>query len=413
MSWIEQIETQMEITTGDGKKYTPNWVNAVVEQDFNLSEYNYPEVTGTFVNRRKAMGKKHSLTIFFQGEDHLDIAKAFMISAENQKAWKITHPYHGELRVQPSKIRLDNKKHNISMFSISIRETIKRDGTKYTISPVDSIKSNKIKLDAFLTDTYFEAANPTPDGGDITKSLEVVADIEAAGESAIIEEHEKVSFKNKIIEAQSKLLELISEPTKAMEALQAAINFPFQVISPVDFRISAAIEAFDRILVTFETLTDFDHADKVNSIMQLTPVATAAAIAAISSLEEYPYESREEVDNTTARLVAINNAYVDHLNSIETETQTDINSFAVDPDIARGVQDIFSETISHLIEISLDSMQEFIVRNDADSNAIILTHKYYGMDSEDVNFNKFVNSNNIGLNEVLLIRKDRELKYYR
>ncbi len=45
-------------------------------------------------------------------------------------------------------------------------------------------------------------------------------------------------------------------------------------------------------------------------------------------------------------------------------------------------------------------------------NVILLSHKFYGSDENDDNLQKFIDTNNIGLNELLNISKGRKVIYY-
>jgi hypothetical protein len=101
------------------------------------------------------------------------------------------------------------------------------------------------------------------------------------------------------------------------------------------------------------------------------------------------------------------------VNDLETPTQSDTSSFASNPDLVGGTQFIVEETLANLVNIAFGSEQEFSVVTDKNTNAILLTHKYYGLDDADVNLNKFLDTNRIGLSEVLEIPKGREIKYYK
>jgi hypothetical protein len=65
-----------------------------------------------------------------------------------------------------------------------------------------------------------------------------------------------------------------------------------------------------------------------------------------------------------------------------------------------------------LYRIAFEAKQEREYILDEDSNIILLTHKFYEMDSEDRNINNFIETNNIGLNEILNIQKGRKIVYY-
>jgi hypothetical protein len=44
MSWIENIKNDLQITTGDGKKYKPSWLNATKSIDYNISEFEFQKL---------------------------------------------------------------------------------------------------------------------------------------------------------------------------------------------------------------------------------------------------------------------------------------------------------------------------------------------------------------------------------
>jgi hypothetical protein len=68
--------------------------------------------------------------------------------------------------------------------------------------------------------------------------------------------------------------------------------------------------------------------------------------------------------------------------------------------------------ISNLYSIAFAAKQEREYVLDKDSNPILLTHKFYGLDKNDVNLEKFISTNDIGLTEILNIRKGRKIVYY-
>ena len=48
----------------------------------------------------------------------------------------------------------------------------------------------------------------------------------------------------------------------------------------------------------------------------------------------------------------------------------------------------------------------------SDTNLIVLTHKYFGLDADDKNILAFKETNNIKNNELFKIPKGRVIKYY-
>ena len=74
MSWIEDIQNKVfEIVTGDGKTYTPKWLNAVKDAEYNTTVYDFVGVEGSFVDRKAAKGLKFTLEFYFDGEFAVDL----------------------------------------------------------------------------------------------------------------------------------------------------------------------------------------------------------------------------------------------------------------------------------------------------------------------------------------------------
>lgn len=412
MSWVQRINNQLQITIGT-RTFEPNWVKAVLEQEYNLSEYNYPEVKGTFVDRRMSKGRKFSFSLFFQGDDHLDVADDFMKTSEDTTTpWSVNHPLYDQIIVQPSRIRLDNSNQNVSILTVTATETITRTGSEFVSSGRQIIVDNKDLLDAITLDD-FEAQMKSIGASDIAASAASVEAIAPAGIAAISEESEKIEFKNKIVAAQRDIINLIGEPRAAFASIQESIEFPFIVASSVKARVDSAVEMFERVVESFGNLTGLSRNDKVNLSSQASMIASGAAIASVTNLDEFPYESRTRVNSTFETVLSLGNSYIDLINSLETDTQTDVESFAMNPDVVDGVQLVIDTTLQQLVDIAFNSSQEFSIRNEEDSNPMLLTHRFYGLDSDDENLNKFIVTNGIGSNEMLIIKKDREIIYYK
>ena len=98
MSWLEKVENKLTITCGDGKEYTPNYLAAQKAVEYNIAEFDFPNIEGTYISRKAPRGRKFPLELYFQGEDHLDVADAFELSARDPRPWKLSHPYYDELK---------------------------------------------------------------------------------------------------------------------------------------------------------------------------------------------------------------------------------------------------------------------------------------------------------------------------
>ena len=90
MSWKDNIETiEFELITGDGKSWFPKWTNSVKNVNFNTDGFNFIGIDGTYVAREKQQGAQYPIEIYFDGEDHLDVAYNFDISSQNKNPFSL------------------------------------------------------------------------------------------------------------------------------------------------------------------------------------------------------------------------------------------------------------------------------------------------------------------------------------
>ena len=108
MSWVEKIQTDMTIITGDRREFVPQWMNAIKDVGFNTTQFEFPNIRGTLVRRTQPKGNRYDLTIHFLGDDHLDIAGTFEESSKDSRPWTIRHPFYNDIFVQPLGLRFDN-----------------------------------------------------------------------------------------------------------------------------------------------------------------------------------------------------------------------------------------------------------------------------------------------------------------
>lgn len=412
MSWIERIQRRMSITTGDGIVYFPEYMNAVLEQEYNVSEFNFPDVDGTLVKRRSPRGRRFALEIHFTGENNIDIAEDFRLSTVNKKAWTIDHPLYDEVIVQPRKLRFDNSKMNVTKITGLVLETISNTGPTAAVAPIDEILSRKVELDRLSSLNYSNQIDNLQ-ASEIAGISDNILVIESTAEDIILIEDEKVNYKNEVLKSQAAIVNIIQEPLNAIRSIQSVINFPFSVTNTVEARVSNLIEQFDRVLDSFANIIPgISRNDKVYLETQGANTISAAAAASVSNIDDFPYGSREDVDNISLEIISAYNDFIVTIDGFQTVNQTEEDSYAPNPDVMTALEEIINFTLSMLDEIALESQQEHIIINEADNNAIILSHRVYGPDSEDTNLERFISTNKIGLNEILLIPKGKELIYF-
>lgn len=402
MSWLDQIQHSLTIATGDGQSYTPNWLNAKKIQEYNLSEFEFPNTPGTLVKRNQPLGVKYALEIYFQGTDHLDVARAFHKSANDPRPWTIQHPFYGIIKVQPVALEFDNSELNVTKITGPVIETIVDDNPITSIQAIDAISIQKIAVDNSMQDIIIrpKAADVTILASNNSKNFKLGVPI-----IKIPSEFEDYNHAFNI--ANAAVSTAIADASLAMTLTIAFINKPALFSASLQVRISTLIAQFGNLRQGIGALTDPNS----KYLYEITAGSIISSLCLASSIVESDLSSADVLSVMTD----ITNAYDDYLsdiNSLMTLNGGNTTSFIGDGDALLGLNDLVNLAVSNLFDIALTSKQQRSIVTDRDTNIILLTHELYGLDELDANIDELVTENNIGLSEILQIKKGRKIVYY-
>jgi len=422
MSWQDAVNTPFLITTGDGKEYQVLWKNtAQKEVDYNIAEFDFPLIAGSLVVRGTNKARKFSLDIIFQGEDHLDNSLTFEQSANDPRAWKIKHPIYGALIVHPISLKFDYSGFNTTHITGVIHETITFGGPKVTQVPFDKIIFDKAQLDETTAQSYqadIQAFSPgIKDVNTLTGFNKTLYDI---GIKTIKLTEDAGKYFNAFNAANASILALTASPLLAMRDLQTVINYPSLFINTIQARVASIQSQFDSLSAQIGNITRVS--DKRSYQASSVTLVSSMAAASITSYDANgnqvttgslpDYVTKADVIAIIEALQALFDQLIANLDSLQTDNGGDKDSYIPDAESLTALEDLINFTISNLYSIALSSKQERIVILEKDSNAILLTHRFYGLLNDDSTIDQFINSNGILLNELLQIKKGRELKFY-
>lgn len=403
MSWIERIEKDMIITLGDGREFRPKWLNASKSLEFNISEFEFPDVPGTLVKRAQPKGRKYNLNIFFQGEDHLDTTAAFEQSSYDPRPWQISHPFYGRLTVQPVTITIDNTQYNVSEIIIEIIETITEDNPKTTINPPDEIARKKLALDENIGESFSTDIQPTAIG---------ISAMQSVNKSLFESSRYKIDtgideYFNKFNEANTFILTATEGALSAMSSLQAVINAPGLLINSLKDRINTFSEQADKLLKLINP-----SSRETSRIYESLGATNLSGMLQASLSEPSVLSTRNEVLSTVEEVLSKYNEFIENLDDLQSDDNGSVESFIPDVQIQMALNNMVVFTVSELFKIALNSRQERKVFVEEDTNLVLLTHRFYGLKADDSTIEEMMTINNIGLSEILQINKGREIVYY-
>ena len=407
MSWIEQTQSQLIIRCGDGKEYRPLWLNASKDVEYNVSEFNFPNLPGTLVARTQVKGSRYALEVYFQGEDHLSQALAFEVSARDARAWTVSHPFYGAITVQPISLNFDFTKYNVSRITGTIVETIDDGNPKAILVPVDKINDDKSIFDDVASISFEN--NVQPDTADINTLTANALDVYTKGAVKAADTSEAESYLNLFNSANAAIIDATAEPLAAIQKTQALLSAPSQFKVSAQTRVNLFVDQFEGLnnsvsnIVTRSEKKIFEN-----------NAGTLLAAMAVSAATPLPgnYGSRGSVLSVIDLILANYNLYLLSLDSLQSANGGNVDSYMADAETLSNLDGLIKYTISSLFAIALNAKQERSVYIEDDSNIILLAHRFYRLDESDNSINELIANNNIGLSEMLGLRKGRKIIYY-
>lgn len=405
MSWIDKIENDLIITTGDGEQFTPSWLNASFQKDYNIAEFNFPNLPGTLVRKSKPMGRRYQLELYFTGPDHLDTVNDFSRSADDERPWKLEHPYYGLLIVQPVSIAVDNSNHNVSRVTIPVIETITEEDPKIKLAPIETIAVKKELLDELFAGGVLAEVKPA----DITQiKLDSARNFNLAVPvfklpAALAE------FIDIVNKANAAVNNALAFATAAMRSVNTMISYPARLTQSVKSRVNLLKDQFDTLRSNVEGIVGVAS----KQIYQNSAGTTVSSIALAMSLPSPgDYKSSTEALDTMDTLLDVYNTFMEDMDRLQSDNGGSPESFIPDAGAIIALNEIVNLTISSLFTIALGAKKERSLIVEEDTDIINLTHRLYSLDPSDANMQELMDTNSLGLTNLLLIKKGTKIIYF-
>lgn len=403
MSWQNDIENKIfTIITGDRKTYTPKWRNAVKTVDYNVSVFDFVNVTGSFIDRRKPKARQFALEFYFDGENAVTIGNNFEISARNANKWTVKHPFYGEIKCQPLSLSQDNTTLNCSAFKVPVLETLLQGWPKSDIVVVDQLTTLQTTLNNYqVVDLKNAGINKVALTSLVNKSDTSIS-------KSITNDNELIAFKKLVSSAINSIDEVLFDTVTVLRNIQAIINYPAVISRTIKDRVNVLIEVLNNIFSSFNgsTVIGKKHVENFGGA-----TISAMHVAASTNISGN-YSRRSDIAIIQDTLLSAYDSYLAFLDSMQTERADSDSSYQANFDNLNSLESIVNLSIANLYNTAFNAKQERSFIIDKDTNPIVLTHRFYGLDLDDVNLNSFITENNIGINELLNIRKGRKVVYY-
>lgn len=409
MSWEEQINAVMKITTGDGKTYEvlhlPSSNTGSFE--FNVSEFEFPEIEGTKVDRRLAKGVRYPLEFYFQGSDNIDVFNEFKISSKDTRPWVVFHPIFGSITGHPLSITFDNSGINTMKISATIVETIINDGPKTVLNPSDNAGATVAKARDTNNDFFNSAV--AIQITDVTLMKSNVDTLYNQGAGSIGDTNIASEYFNLYNTAITKINVALNDFSTGVTFVQDFITYPAMFEQTVQDRLKVLKAQALKLSATLDNLNDKNK--KTIFENQKGALITAVIETAITPFGS-EYESSVDVVNVVEDVLGIYNLFISELQSLQSLNGLEVDSYLPNADFMFDLNYSMNYAVANLLEIAINAQQERVIYLESDSNVIIEAHRFYGLEPNDSTIERFINTNQIGMRELIGLNKGRKIVYY-
>lgn len=417
-TWVDKLVTDFTITTGDGKVFTPLslYLTYNLRYDFNIAKFDFKDVRGTLVKRGEAQGEVYNINVVFMGGDNLDLLKEFKESSKNPGAWTIQHPFYGTLYVQPIYLEYDNAKLNQTVITGEVMETLKDDRKAAKNSFPDAVEADMVKVHGYFGESLdANVPDPQPDffaqvESNINGIYGVVHDKMTSGpaDAMAYQSYYDTAVNSLASTAYSDTAGLIGDVQNLTSAPAYFSNSVANRLAIFKNQLDYLRGSVESILATTGTPT--------KPLKKLYETNAAAAIAAMclatATNVTTDYDYRPNVLDIIGTVVAVHNAYISDLNSLQTENGGDLDSYIPDSRAVNGITELVKATVSYLYTLADNALQQRVYVVPATTNLILIGFELYPTLAPDDAAQLVVANNDISTKECLAIEKDRRIIYY-
>lgn len=411
MSWVDKISNGFIINTGDGKRYTPAWLNASVVTEYQTAEFNFIGVAGSLVKQEQPIGNKYSLEIYFQGADHLDVSEQFRISCDDKRPWTVEHPLYGLINVKCPSLTHDNSGYNVTKITGTMIETILEGPPNVSVNPLDQIpimfETTAQDLEAALTET--------PAAADIITLTEDNAAVYKKGVRIVTLANDFETFTNAYNTAITYIDTATATPLLMMRSVINVITLPAKFDAAVRTRLGVLLDTFDSLRANLAGLISV-------ASKQLFQNKQGAVVCGMCSAASQPlntdFLNSSTILDTIDDIINARQRFLSDLDGLTASNGGSPLSFVPNAQALISLNELVNTTISALFNLSLSARSERSIYIEKDTNWILLAHRLYGLDANDVNINDLISENQTPgsefnfLNEYLQVEKGRKIVYY-
>lgn len=405
MSWKDKLNnSQFKIQTGDGKEFFPLLKIGTKTREYNSTTFEFIDVENSFISRKKPKSAKYDLLFYFQGDDHIEKCDEFENSASDSRFWTIEHPYYGIIKGQPLSLSRNDTSLNLTELSVEFWESIIFEFPLQSLSLKDDIKEKKIILDENLAKNYASKTNLK--AIDQNRMKQFVGKINLSYSKLLTDvnynEYQEILSSN-----FSSIDKMLTDPSSLIKDISKLIETPSDFLQSVEFRVGL----IENLYNSMKSIIKFSNKNEKSFFEIFGASLISSACVITFSPKKNDYVSKKEIEKISSKINLIYEDYLLIMDSVQSSIENVSNAFSTNFSSQSVLSEIVNKTLYNLFDFAFKAKQERTVEIEKDSNLIILTHKYLGLDENDENIEIFRKMNNISNRNVFGVKKGTVIKY--
>lgn len=424
MAWTDRLR-EAAITFPNGERFLFEYEDVEKEVNKKTNTFTFGDKDGALVQDFGLGAVSFPLTIFFSGSDYDLVADSFEVAAASPGTSLLEHPIYGNRNiVLESYTRTDRLKTagNQAQFDLIMTETIipiapisATEGKSNIVSGLNDL--SEIQQDAF--DVQYDAVADIANAKN--RITQFVKDFSSAFEG-LTSFNQQISdaFDNNVNFINDNIDELLEDPPALAASMYSMVRIPARSTASVQSRVRGYIETLGLQIIAIEGA----GVDLFNqrTERQLTTTSNLMALAESMIFAEDDLITKADATGLADDLLEQYRLLQEYLDQLERDSLTDDleNRYAVNDTLTQGIKSIVSATAGNLIQLSFSLKQERIIRTQSKETIITLCQELYGGRVEDpivegiikTRLDFFIETNELTGEELILIPKDREIKYY-
>lgn len=414
MTWYDRLQTNLIMTSPTGIVFTADWKGDPREMDKKVGIFEYPGIPGAYTQDLDVRAVRYSLTFYFEGADHDLTAKDFFKACSERGHWTINHPTLGLFLGQLLKVREEIQpveSANITVFSTEWIEPITNRTLVSDVERASRIKEQgAVVLEAASVqfNDNVDISKPSLLTGFrssvksavaiVSKSLSTVVSVVSTAADTVAKVNAEISSVHRAI------TENISDAALNVAALggqlQALVTLPMLTSESIGVRLDHYSNLITNMFVTRST--------NANDAATREVVVVSAIAAAANIVTDGDPKTREEA---VSFIVKVNQMFADVMTGLDA-AQTALTTSPIK-------RQFFTQSSSYNdCAILVGQVNDYLLRRLFDLatvRVITLERSRCPVEiaiTENVDFDLFIESNNLSADDILLLPGGRQVVVY-